>query len=180
MELQPHSPRTLPGWLAPALLGTILGLAAVIAVMLTRPAAVEAPPPAAVAQPESGATGDQAALPEAHGSLDPNGPPVEVIDLAAARAHLDAGTAVFVDVRSGADYAAGHIPGALSITSAELDATLRALPEGAVVIAYGSSVRPDSAQRGAQIFMELGYPKVIALDGGIEAWVEAGNPISQK
>ena len=85
-----------------------------------------------------------------------------------------------MDVRAGSDYGAGHIPGALTITSRELEARLNELPAGAVIIAYGDATRPDSGQRGAQIFMELGYPKVIALEGGFQAWRDAGHPISME
>jgi rhodanese-related sulfurtransferase len=112
-----------------------------------------------------------------HGGVDPDGPSVSEISLADARARFDAGTAVFVDMRAGADFAAGHIPGALTITSAELDSRLRSLPPGAVIIAYGDAARPDSGRRGAQIFMELGYPEVIALEGGFQAWQAGGNPV---
>ncbi|NTV65008.1 MAG: rhodanese-like domain-containing protein, partial [Oscillochloris sp.] len=122
---------------------------------------------------------DATTLPAAHGSLDPNGPAVDVMSIADARTHLDAGTAVFVDVRTGSDYAVGHIPGALTITSQELNARIDALPEGSVIIAYGDSTRPESGQRGAQIFMDLGYPKVIALEGGFQDWQNAGNPVEK-
>jgi 3-mercaptopyruvate sulfurtransferase SseA len=56
---------------------------------------------------------------------------------------------------------------------------MAALPDGAVVIAYGDSARPESGQRGAQIFMELGYPKVIALAGGFQDWRDAGHPVER-
>jgi 3-mercaptopyruvate sulfurtransferase SseA len=79
-------------------------------------------------------------------------------------------------VRSGDDFAAGHIAGALSITSNELEAGLSALPADTTVIAYGDATKPDSAVRAAQIFMGLGFPKVIALDGGWQGWQAAGLP----
>ncbi len=31
--------------------------------------------------------------------------------------------------------------------------------------------------RGAQIFMDHAYPKVIALEGGYQAWRDAGHPV---
>ena len=168
-----------PRWLMPALIGALLGLAGVVAVMLTRgPAPVQAPasqPQAAEApasQPQAAETPGTT-----HGGLNPSGPPVEQISLAEARALFDAGTAIFVDVRAGSEYAAGHIPGALTITSKELETRLEALPEGTVIIAYGDAARPESGQRGAQIFMELGYPKTIALEGGFQAWRDAGHPV---
>lgn len=189
MSTQPDTGRPAgapPAWLLPALVGTLIVLAAVLAFAITsRPAA---PAPAAATQApldqpaaqapaadgESTGVEDPAA---GHGTLNPDGPRVEVIGLADARARFDAGTAVFVDVRSGSEYAAGHIPGALTITSQELESRIKGVPAGTAIIAYGDADRPDSSQRGAQIFMELGYPTVIALDGGFQTWRDAGHPV---
>lgn len=174
--------RGAPRWLLPALVGAIIALAALVAIVLTGGLGTARPAPAAVApeQPaaataHAGATSE--AVTQAHGGLNPEGPPVEVISLAEARALFDAGRAIFVDVRSGSAYSAGHIPGALTITSRELEERLKNLPDGAVIIAYGDAERPESGQRGAQIFMELGYPRVIALEGGFQAWRDAGHPV---
>jgi rhodanese-related sulfurtransferase len=164
--------------------------AALLAVAITTRPAAQAPaaqapqapldqpidqPQAAQAPAADGAT--TGAAPAGHGGLNPDGPPVDVISVADARARLDAGTAIFIDVRSGSEYAAGHIPGALTITSQELESRIKALPAGAVIIAYGDAERPESGQRGAQIFMELGYPTVIAMEGGFQSWRDAGHPV---
>lgn len=175
--------RTPPAWLLPTLVGALLALAALLAVALTSlPPAAQAPAPAApaaefpaIGPPAPGATA--AAPPPVHGGLDPNGPQVAQISVADARARFDAGSAIFIDVRTGSDYAASRIPGALTITSRELEERLKGMPEGAVIIAYGDAARPESGQRGAQIFMELGYPTVIALEGGFQAWRDAGQPM---
>ncbi len=164
-----HPQGAPPRWLLPAMVAILLALAALLAVAITtRPTPAQTPAAPAAAGADSATS---------HGELDPNGPPVEQISLADAKAYFDAGTAVFIDVRSGSDYAAGHIPGALTITSPELEQRMAALPAGAVVIAYGDAVRPESGRRGAQIFMELGYPKVIALAGGFQDWRDAGYPV---
>lgn len=188
MTSQPDSertPRTPPPWLLPAMVGALLALAAVLAVALTSmpgPAApaTQAPAAPAVELPAAPADGPATGVeapPEAHGGLDPNGPQVALITVADARARFDAGSAVFIDVRTSGDFAAGHIPGALTITSRELEQRLQSLPEGAVIIAYGDAARPESGQRGAQIFMELGYPTTIALEGGFQAWRDGGHPV---
>lgn len=167
-----------PRWFAPALIGGMILIAAFVAVLLTtRPAPVQAPAPVAAAPTVAAPAAEEPGV--THGGLNPAGPAVEEISLADARARFDAGTAVFVDVRAGSEYSAGHIPGALTITSSELETRLKDLPAGAVIIAYGDAARPDSGQRGAQIFMELGYPKVIALAGGYQAWRDAGHPVQQ-
>lgn len=177
---------TPPAWLLPVLAVVIIGVAALVAVLLTRPPTPQAvaPPTAQAAlipaQPDAAQAppaAEQAAPVPDHGAIDPNGPAVERIDLAGARARFDAQTAVFVDVRSGQEFTAGHIAGAISLTSPELETRLSALPVGTAVIAYGDAAKPDSAVRAAQIFMDLGYPQVIALDGGWQAWQQVGFPI---
>lgn len=165
-----------PRWVMPALIVGVLLAAALTALLLTGglpPAPTAAPAPTAVPAPA-------AAAPEAgHGGLNPDGPPVTVMSLSEARARFDAGTAIFIDVRSGSEYAAGHIPGALTITSGEIETMMREAGPEVVLIAYGDASRPESGQRGAQIFMELGYPVVIALEGGFQSWRDAGHPVEQ-
>ena len=89
----------------------------------------------------------------------------------------DRGKVSLIDARTDGEYKEGHIPGALTITSRELEQRLESLTPGTVIIAYGDASRPESGVRGAQIFMELGYPKVIALEGGFQAWRDAGHPV---
>jgi 3-mercaptopyruvate sulfurtransferase SseA len=69
--------------------------------------------------------------------VEPNQPEVvERVSLADAKAALDAGTAVFVDVRSAAEYEQGHIPGALWIPGTELEDRLGELDPSAWIITY--------------------------------------------
>ncbi len=58
------------------------------------------------------------------------------ISLEEAKAAFDDGAAVFVDVRSEAAYAEGHIPGALSIPLAELESRLGELDPAQWIITY--------------------------------------------
>ena len=161
-------------WLLPALLGGLIVLVGIVAlVLLTRPTPT---PNAAIAEAPAAASATEATG-VMHGGLNPTGPTVELLGLPEARTRFDAGTALFIDVRAGDAYTKGHIPGALTITTKELETRLTNVPAGTVIIAYGSTERPESGQRGAQIFMELGYPKVIALEGGFEAWRAAGHPV---
>jgi rhodanese-related sulfurtransferase len=180
-EIPAPGGRGAPRWLLPAVVAVIFALAGVAAVLITtRPARqipAAQPAPAAAQSAPAVAQPAPADPPPAHGSLDPNGPQVSEIAVTEARTRFDAGSALFIDVRGGAEYAAGHIPGALTITSNDLDARLSSMPADAVIIAYGDAERPDSGKRGAQIFMDLGYPTVIALEGGFQAWQSAGNPV---
>src|SRR3954451_17238855 len=49
---------------------------------------------------------------------------------------LEAGDVTVIDVRRGEEYAAGHIPGALSLPVDELADRLAELPGGATIVAY--------------------------------------------
>ena len=66
------------------------------------------------------------------------GPYPDVLRIAVedAKAALDAGSAVFVDVRGGKVFAEAHIPGALSITQGELEARLGELNPDEWIIFY--------------------------------------------
>lgn len=177
-------PATPQRWLLPAIVIAIVVLAGAVALLLTmrpaqRPGAIEAPTSDAAAAQEAHATAGVTELEPAHGSLDPNGPKVELISLSDAKARFDAGTALFVDVRAGSAYTASHIPGAVTITSEEIATKLAELPEGTAIIAYGDADRPESGQRGAQIFMQSGYPAMIALEGGFQGWEQAGYPVEK-
>jgi hypothetical protein len=58
------------------------------------------------------------------------------IALAEARAAFDAGAAVFVDVRNQAAYDQGHIPGAVLIPLADVEARLAQLDPATPIITY--------------------------------------------
>jgi 3-mercaptopyruvate sulfurtransferase SseA len=75
----------------------------------------------------------------------PSAPPLEAqipeseiprIPLEEAKAAFDSGAAVFVDVRSATSYEAAHIPGALSIPLADLEARLSELDPNKWIITY--------------------------------------------
>lgn len=63
-------------------------------------------------------------------------PEIERVSLADARSALDAGTAVFVDVRLADAYAARHISGALNIPSNETQTRLAELDPNQWIITY--------------------------------------------
>ena len=63
-------------------------------------------------------------------------PEIERVSLEDAKAALDAGTAVFVDVRGVEAYNMSHIPGSLSIPLAELESRLTELDPNQWIITY--------------------------------------------
>ena len=65
-----------------------------------------------------------------------NYPGIPRVSIADAKAAYDIGSAVFVDVRDGNEYALSHIPGALSIPLAELPNRMKELDPTAWIIHY--------------------------------------------
>ena len=61
---------------------------------------------------------------------------VNRVSVADAKAALDAGTALFVDVRGADVYAIGHVAGAVSIPLAEVESRLSELDSGKWIITY--------------------------------------------
>jgi hypothetical protein len=75
--------------------------------------------------------------PEAIGAATPASvEQVQRVSLEDARAALDSGTAVFLDVRSRESYAAAHIPGAVLIPLNELPTRMGELNQGSWIIPY--------------------------------------------
>lgn len=63
---------------------------------------------------------------------------VERISIPDARAAVEKGEAVFVDVRQASPYQSGHIAGALSLPEADIPARASVLRKGKKIIAYCS------------------------------------------
>jgi rhodanese-related sulfurtransferase len=101
-----------------------------------------------------------------------------------ARDELEAGTAVALDIREPVEWE-HHIAGAVQVPRGLLEfaadpASPRHRPEldpGRRVIVYcRSGVR---AALAARTLLELGFEDVVNLDGGINAWKEAGLSLAE-
>ena len=101
---------------------------------------------------------------------------IEPADLQARR---DAGTApVVIDVRTAAEYAQGHIPGAVNIPYDEVAARISEVeaPNGVVLHCM---VGPR-ARKGEEALLASGYDKVLHLEGGLAAWEASGLPVERE
>jgi len=63
-------------------------------------------------------------------------PDVPRIPAAEAKTRYDAGTALFVDVRSQGEYDTAHVANAISLPLADLESRYRELPQDAEIITY--------------------------------------------
>lgn len=98
--------------------------------------------------------------------------------LEATRLMNQSGTLV-LDIRDGADFAAGHLPRARHIPMAELSKRLdeigkfKAKP---VLITCRTGARAGAA---ARVLRQAGFTSVFALRGGVAAWQQASLPVEK-
>jgi rhodanese-related sulfurtransferase/DNA-binding HxlR family transcriptional regulator len=91
-------------------------------------------------------------------------------------ARMHAGEVVVLDVRPAAEYAAGHLPGAVNIPPDELEARLRELPEGQPVVAYCRGPLCAYADAAVRALTSRGRPAQRLVDG-LPEWAAAGLPV---
>jgi rhodanese-related sulfurtransferase len=87
---------------------------------------------------------------------------------------LASGTPGFVllDVRSPAHFAAGHVPGAISMPHGKIiGSRMREWPEGTLFVTYCAGPHCNGAARGALRLARLGLPVKI-MAGGITGWID--------
>lgn len=104
------------------------------------------------------------------------------VELAEVRELLAAGAAL-VDARATELYADGHLPGALSLPLAEMDAQLetlrQAVPLDRVLISYCNGYGcPDSFDQGVRL-LAAGWQEVRVFEGGYPEWRDAGLPVER-
>ena len=85
----------------------------------------------------------------------------------------------FVDPRTVEKYATGHIPGAISLPYRQIAEDWENLQEYGIVVVYGNSYNDPLAEAMSKTLMEYGISEVKTLRGGLEAWINAGQPITK-
>lgn len=99
------------------------------------------------------------------------------------------GQPLLIDVREPAEFASGHLAGAVNIPRGVLEFQVDAHPAVANVTepALAHRQRPvvvycrtgGRAALAADSLQRLGFADVRSIAGGIEAWIAAGLPVSQ-
>jgi rhodanese-related sulfurtransferase len=93
-----------------------------------------------------------------------------------ARAQVERGEAVLIDVREESDFRSGHAQGAKHLSKGviELEIEEQVPDTNQVIICYcGGGSRSALAADNLQ---KMGYENVRSLAGGLRAWKEAGLP----
>ena len=99
------------------------------------------------------------------------------------RENADAGT-LLIDIREPAEFARGHIPGAIPLPRGLLECEILAViqkrrpdvaPEDCEIVLYcGTGGR---SALGAKSLDDMGFRNVSSMDGGIVAWAESKFPL---
>jgi len=83
--------------------------------------------------------------------------------------------AIVLDVRATGEFDAGHLPNARNIPLAELSQRVGELPAGRPVIVCCNTGMTSA--KGAAALRKAGREEVFNLDGGLNAWRQAGLPV---
>jgi rhodanese-related sulfurtransferase/predicted transcriptional regulator len=95
-----------------------------------------------------------------------------------ARRLQDGDDPVVLDVRPAAEYAAGHLPGAVSIPLAELRRRLAELPADREIVAYCRGPYCAFAHEAVAVLREAGVP-ARRLEDGLPDWEAAGLAVAR-
>ena len=82
-----------------------------------------------------------------------------------------------IDVRTPAEYASGHIPGAVNIPFDQISQRTAEIDDRRGVALY-CKVGPR-ARKGESALLAAGYEKVFHVEGGFSAWQAAGLPVER-
>jgi rhodanese-related sulfurtransferase len=104
---------------------------------------------------------------------------VQSISLSELRAGIDDGSLVVLDTLGGDHFARQHLPGAVPLVEADVEASIASLvPDRATpVVTYCSGPTCSNSTRVARRLEQLGYTSVRKYAEGIEGWLEAGLPV---
>lgn len=104
---------------------------------------------------------------------------METIDADALLERLERDEAVVLDVRPADEYRAGHVAGALSIPSDELEARLEEVPRDKPVVAYCRGPYCVFADEAVALLRTRGV-RAARLREGFPEWRAAGLPVSER
>ena len=106
---------------------------------------------------------------------------IEIIPLSVAHSHLQAGTHLYVDARSSAEYNEKHIPTALSLPFEDLHENFHVLEQVMAsdrpVIVYCTNRECDDALLLAIELRDMGRSNLVYYVDGFELWEESGCPV---
>ncbi len=99
------------------------------------------------------------------------------ISVGELRTRLEKGQVVLLDVRPRSEYAAAHLPQAVSIPLDELDRRVSELPPRRTIVAYCRGPYCVLADQAAERLKRKGL-RVLRLEEGVLEWQQAGYPLA--
>ena len=99
------------------------------------------------------------------------------LSAAAATQLINRRNAVVVDLRSAAEYAGGHLPSARHVEFGELQAKVAQLVKNKSNPVLLVCQNGQQSNKAARIVRDAGYAEVHVLEGGVNAWQQAGMPV---
>jgi len=108
----------------------------------------------------------------------------EIPDPETAKQVFDAGSALFVDVRSRDMFDEGHIPGAVSLPLGDFKTRVEAfaaeVSPAQPLVTYCSGRLCQDSHTAAQLLMERGFENVVVYIDGFPGWIENGYPVATR
>ena len=103
------------------------------------------------------------------------------ISIGALEKAIKAGKVVVIDVNGAKSFTnRGHIPGAVSFTSAKaLAKQLSKAKKDTLVVAYCGGPTCNAYKRGASAAADLGFKNVKHLSAGISGWIKNGKKLEK-
>lgn len=101
---------------------------------------------------------------------------IDIAQLASKLAAAPGGGATLVDVREVAEFAEGHVPGAVNIPMGRLPMRAGEIDRTAPVYVICRSGNRSSAM--VDLLTAQGF-EAYNVTGGTQAWIEAGHPVDQ-
>src|SRR5262249_52759433 len=103
---------------------------------------------------------------------------LEAVSRDELRTRLRKGSVLVMDVRPADEYAAGHLPGAVSIPVSEIKRRLKEIPKGQEIVAYCRGPYCVYSYEAIEILRQRGF-HARRLEGGFSEWLAAGLPIER-
>ncbi|MGH7144485.1 MAG: ArsR/SmtB family transcription factor [Planctomycetota bacterium] len=100
----------------------------------------------------------------------------EPIALEELRARQKAGSVTLIDVRPAEEFAAGHLPGAVSVPLRELQARAAALPKSKTIVAYCRGGFCIMALQAVQLLRAHGF-RAFRIEAGVPEWRANGGTV---
>lgn len=94
---------------------------------------------------------------------------------------IDDGKVVVIESLPQEKFAEGHLPGAIRLTAAEVQARAAEIlkDKGQQIVTYCANENCDACVKTAEELKKLGYTNVSEYRGGKEDWQKAGLPLEK-